>query len=130
MSEPRVVFCECGAYTMGFDPATSGEDEQCVIVITAGGEIVHRARTWERTAAVLVMKMDDLDKALARISALEAENERLADSFRAIDVKLHAGILLRCDAGTVTQIANIVSAAINSIDAAQAEKEKPCQQKH
>ena len=78
MSEPRVVFCECGAYTMGFDPATSGEDEHCVIVITAGGEIVHRARTWERTAAVLVMKMDGLDKALARISALEAEKKRLA----------------------------------------------------
>ena len=103
MSEPRVVFCECGAYTMGFDPATSGEDEQCVIVITAGGEIVHRARTWERTAAVLVMKMDDLDKALARISALEAENAALKaerDKLRAALLGVQGRVAdIFCDSG-------------------------------
>ena len=57
----------------------------------------------------------------ARLSALEAENKRLADDFRRINTLLHAGILIRTDAGTVTRVAQIVSAAIDRIDAAQAE---------
>ena len=54
-------------------------------------------------------------------AALEAENERLADDFRRINTLLHAGILIRTDAGTVTRVAQIVSAAIDRIDAAQPE---------